>query len=159
MLHKARYCFGRWTCNHDSFSNTTKTRILDVCRQGERGRTRCCSSLAESSCLCATQRGSAGSVICHWLPGQMSWRVGRKRGCGHWWLLWAPAAGWVVNWWLGAIPRTNSAFGFLGCKRTARLEWMNGRVICDRHGVGRRGLLLPWLFLSVPLPCQKRAAR
>jgi hypothetical protein len=25
--------------------------------------------------------------------------------------------GWVVNWWLGAIPRMNGVFGFLGCKR------------------------------------------
>ena len=63
MLHKARYRFGRWTCNHDSFSNTTKTRISELGAGREGPYT--LLLFTGSSCLCVTQRYFAGTVICH----------------------------------------------------------------------------------------------
>ena len=129
MLHKARCRFGRWTCNHDSFSSTTKTRILDL-GAGERGRTRRCSSLAVGACV---PRRLCWLGHLSLLPGHMSRRVDREEegGCGG--LVAMGAAGWVVNWWLGAIPRMDSVIAFLDASgRPARLEWMNGRAIYDQ---------------------------
>ena len=75
-LHKARYRFGRWTCNHDSFSNTTKTRIsaLGAGREGPYTLL----LFTGSSCLCVTQRDFAGTVICHCCHARTHVTAGRE---------------------------------------------------------------------------------